>query len=166
MIHRRLRNSDWHGVIDRFEKRLSIWKAIFLSSCGRLVLLNSVLSSLPTFMMSFFEIRVGVLKKLDAIGSRFFWQGGSGKKKYRLARWYIVYQPKTLGGLGVSNLAVKYICLLSKWLHKLLNKDGMWQQLLKNKYLGDKSLTQISKRSGDSHLWSGLMNIKCWKLNP
>jgi hypothetical protein len=36
----------------------------------------------------------------------------------------------------------------------------MWQQLLKNKYLGDKSLTQISRRSGDSHFWSGLMNIK------
>ena len=36
----------------------------------------------------------------------------------------------------------------------------MWQQLLKNKYLGDKSLTQISRRPGDSHFWSGLMAIK------
>jgi hypothetical protein len=27
MTHRRLRNSDWKGVIDRFEKRLSTWKA-------------------------------------------------------------------------------------------------------------------------------------------
>ena len=51
--------------------------------------------------------------------------------KYRLARWHVVCQPKVLGGLGVSNLAVKNICLLSKWLYKLLNEDGMWQQLLK-----------------------------------
>jgi hypothetical protein len=160
MIHRRLRNSDWQGVIDRFEKRLSTWKAKFLSSGGRLVLLNSVLSSLPIFMMSFFELPVGVLKKLDTIRSRFFWQGGSSKMKYRLARWHVVCQPKVLGGLGVSNLAVKNICLLSKWLYKLLNEDGMWQQLLKNKYLGDKSLTQISRRPGDSHFWSGLMAIK------
>ena len=29
MIHRRLRNSDWQGVTDRFEKMLSIWKANF-----------------------------------------------------------------------------------------------------------------------------------------
>jgi hypothetical protein len=158
MIHRRLRNSDWQGVIDRFKKRLSTWKTKFLSSGRRLVLLNSVLSSLPTFMMSFFEIPVGVLKKLDAIRSRFFRQGGSGKRKYRLARWYIVCQPKALGGLGISNLAINNICLLNKWLYKLLNE--MWQQLLKNKYLGDKSLTQISRRSGVSHFWSGLMNIK------
>ena len=34
MTHRRLRNSDWQGVIDRFEKRLSTWKAKFLSSGG------------------------------------------------------------------------------------------------------------------------------------
>ena len=36
----------------------------------------------------------------------------------------------------------------------------MWQQLLKNKYLGIKSLTQISRRPGDSQFWSGLMNYK------
>jgi hypothetical protein len=80
--------------------------------------------------------------------------------KYRLARWHVVCQPKVLGGLGVSNLAIKNICLLNKWLYKLLNEDGMWQQLLKNKYLGDKSLIQIFRRPDDSHFWSGLMNIK------
>jgi hypothetical protein len=36
-----------------------------LSVGGRLVLLNSVLSSLPMFMLSFFEIPKEVLKKLD-----------------------------------------------------------------------------------------------------
>jgi hypothetical protein len=65
-----------------------------------------------------------------------------------------------IGGLGVSNLAVKNISLLSKWFFKLLNEDGMWQQLLKNKYLGVKSLTQISRRPGDSQFWSDLMNTK------
>jgi hypothetical protein len=48
------------------------------------------------------------------------------------------------------SLAVKKIILLNKWLFKLLNEEGMWQQLLKNKYLRDKSLTQISRRPSDS----------------
>jgi hypothetical protein len=47
--------------------------------------------------MSFFEIPAGVLKKSDAIRSRFFWRGGDSKRKYRLARWNIVCQPKALG---------------------------------------------------------------------
>jgi hypothetical protein len=81
MTHRRLRNSEWQSVIDRFEKRLSSWKRKLLSSGGRLVLINSVLSSLPIFMMSFFEVPAGVLQKLDVIRSRFYWQGGHSKKK-------------------------------------------------------------------------------------
>jgi hypothetical protein len=36
-----------------------------LSVGGRLLLLNSVLSSLPLFMLFFFELSKGVLKKLD-----------------------------------------------------------------------------------------------------
>jgi hypothetical protein len=38
--------------------------------------------------------------------------------------------------------------------------DDAWQQLLRNKYLGDKSITQVSRKSGDSQFWSGLINIK------
>ena len=123
-------------------------------------MINSVLSSLPIFMMSFFEIPAGVLQKLDAIRSRFFWQGGHHKKKYRLAKWEIICQPKEIGGLGVANLDIKNICLLSKWLFKLLNEDGVWQRLLRNKYLRDKSLTQAVRKPGDSHFWAGLMNVK------
>jgi hypothetical protein len=123
-------------------------------------LIKFVLSSLPIFRMSFFEIPAGVLQKLDAIRSRFFWQGGHHKKKYRLAKWEIICQPKELGGQGVANLDIKNICLLSKWIFKLLNEYGVWQRLLRNKYLRDKSLTQAVRKPGDSHFWAGLMNVK------
>jgi len=65
MHHRQLLNSEWRKVEDRFKQKLSCWKAKYLSYGGRLLLLNSVLSSLPMFMMSFFEIPKGVLKNLD-----------------------------------------------------------------------------------------------------
>jgi hypothetical protein len=51
-----------------------------------LVLINSVLSSLAMFMLSFFEVPKEVLHKLDFNRSRFFWQGDNHKKKYRLAK--------------------------------------------------------------------------------
>jgi hypothetical protein len=50
--------------------------------------------------------------------------------------------------------------LLSKWLFKLLNEDGLWQQIIKRKYLKNKTLSQVEKRKGDSHFWSGLMEVK------
>ena len=136
MHHRQLLNSDWGKVEERFEKKkLSSWKAMYLSYGGRLVLLNSVLNSLPMFMMSFFEIPKGVLKNLDHFRSRFFWQGSSDKHKYRLAKWDILCRPKDQGGLGILNLQLQNKCLRAKWLVNLLNTNGIWQTILTNKYL-------------------------------
>jgi hypothetical protein len=58
----KLSNGDWRMVEERFKKKLSSWKGKMLSSVGRLVLVNSVLSSLPMYMMSFFRIPKGVLE--------------------------------------------------------------------------------------------------------
>ena len=43
---------------------------------------------------------------------------------------------------------------------KLLNEDGIWKKLIRKKYLGDKTLSQVSKKVGDSHFWSGLTEVK------
>jgi hypothetical protein len=54
MHYRKLYNSEWKMIEERIEKRLCSWKGKFLSVGGRLVLINSVLTSLTMFMMSFF----------------------------------------------------------------------------------------------------------------
>ena len=71
MHHRRHMNKDCKHVEERFQKRLNCWRSKMLSVGGRLVLINSVLSSLPMFMLSFFEIPRGVLKKLAILGHSF-----------------------------------------------------------------------------------------------
>jgi hypothetical protein len=123
MHHRQLLNSEWRKVEERFEQKLSCWKAKYLSYGGELVLLNSVLSSLPMFMMSFFELPKGVLKNLDHLRSRFFWQGSSQKHRYRLAKWDILCRPKDEGDLGILDLQLQNKCLLAKWLVNLLNTN-------------------------------------------
>jgi hypothetical protein len=135
-----------------------------MSVGGRLVLINSVLSSLAMFMISFFEIPKGVLQKIDYYRSRFFWQGDDHKKKYRLTRWDIICQPKDQGGLGVHDLEIQNKCLLSKWLFKLINEQGVWQDLLKRKYLSNHYITQVDRKPGDSHFWSSLMKVKKYFL--
>lgn len=69
-------------------------------------------------------------------------------------------QPKDQGGIGILDLNTMNRALLSKWLYKLLTSDGMWQQLLRNKYIGSKSLAQVDWKIGDSHFWSCLMKVK------
>jgi len=116
-------------------------------------------------MLSFFEVPRGVLEKLDYYRSRFFWQGDEHKKKYRLAKWDILCQPKEQGRLGIQNIDLQNKCLLSKWLFKLINEDGLWRNLLRQKYLKNHTLSKVSSKPGDSHFWSGLMKVKDTFLN-
>jgi hypothetical protein len=53
------------------EKKLNSWQGKYLSVENRLVLINSILSSLPMFMLSFFEISKGVLEKLTILDQFF-----------------------------------------------------------------------------------------------
>jgi hypothetical protein len=147
-------------IEEMIEKKLSCWKGKYLSVSGRLVLINSVLTSLSMFMLSFFEVLRGVLEKIGYFRSRFFWQHDSQKKKYRLTKWSIMCQPKDQGGLGIQNLEIQNECLLSKWFFKLINEDGLWQTILRNKYLANQTIGKVDRLPGDSHFWSGLMKVK------
>ena len=84
--YRRLTIVEWKHVEEHLEKRLSSWKGKLLSVGGRLVLINSVLTNMVLYMLSFFQLPKGVLQRLDYFRSRFFWQGDGEKKKYRLAK--------------------------------------------------------------------------------
>ena len=53
---RKLSYAEWRVIEEKFEKKLSSWKGKHLSVGGRLVLINSVLTSLVMFMLSFFEV--------------------------------------------------------------------------------------------------------------
>jgi hypothetical protein len=72
---------QWKPMEDRFERKLASWLGKLLSYGDRLVLINSVLSSLPMFLLSFFEIPKGVRKIFDFYRSRFFWQSDGPKKE-------------------------------------------------------------------------------------
>jgi hypothetical protein len=68
-------------VIDTLQKRLQAWQNRYVSLGGRLILINSVLASIPIFYLSFMKMPVNVWKKLVVIQRNFLWGGASGKKK-------------------------------------------------------------------------------------
>jgi hypothetical protein len=59
----------------------------------------------------------------------------------------VVRRPKDQEELGVHDLEVKNSALLGKWFFKLLTEQGVWQTLLKRKYIEEKALSQILWKS-------------------
>jgi hypothetical protein len=72
----------------------------------------------------------------------------------------IMCKLKDQGGLGIQNLEIQNECLLIKWLFKLINEDGLWQRILRNKYVSKHTIGSVERKPGDSHFWSELMKVK------
>ena len=64
--------SFWKPVLDRIVARLSSWNNKFLSFGCRLVLLKSVLSSLPVYFLSFFKAPTGIISSIESLFKFFF----------------------------------------------------------------------------------------------
>lgn len=110
--NKHLSNADWKDTEGKVEKKLGCWKGKLLSNGGRLTLLNSSLTHVPSYMMSLYVLPKGVKKHIDYFRTRLLWQEDQGVKKYHLVSWQIVCQPKEQGGLGVVNLTAKNILVI------------------------------------------------------
>ena len=80
-----------------------------------MTLLNSVLTSMPLYLLSIYRMPVTIKKQIDIIRKRFLWSNGSGRKRYHLIKWFNVCLSKKHGGLGVLYLNYMNIALLAKW---------------------------------------------------
>ena len=50
----------WNPILEKMERRLTGWKCLYLSRGGRVTLIKSTLSNLPTYFLSLFPILAGV----------------------------------------------------------------------------------------------------------
>jgi len=66
------RLSFWEPVIDRLKSRLSEWKSINLSYGGHLILLKSVMPSLPVYALSFFRAPACIISSIESILINYF----------------------------------------------------------------------------------------------
>ena len=57
----------WNPIVEKMECRLAGWKRLYLSKGGRLTLIKSTLSNLPTYFLSLFPIPAAVAKRAKRI---------------------------------------------------------------------------------------------------
>jgi hypothetical protein len=64
---------------DLMARRLAPWKMMYLSKGGRVALIKSTLSNLPTYMMSLYPIPAHMAKRIEKIQRDFLWGGLNGE---------------------------------------------------------------------------------------
>jgi hypothetical protein len=96
----------WNPILEKVERRLAGWKKLYLSKGGRLTLLKSTLSSLPTYYLSLFTIPKHVAARIERLQRNFLWGGSGDGYTHHLVSWDTVCSPLAHGGLGVRKVEV------------------------------------------------------------
>jgi hypothetical protein len=129
------RHQHFLPLIQRIEKILSC-SSKFLSQVGRLELVNSVFSALPTFFICTLKIPVSTIKQIDIYRIHCLWRGNdTNSKNPPLVAWSMITKPKDSGGLGVVRLETQNEALLLKYPHKFFNNHDLpWVNIIWNNY--------------------------------
>ncbi len=124
---------------------------------GRLTLLKSTLSSLPTYYLSLFTIPVIVANRIEKLQCNFLWGGKGDGVNHHLLNWDIVCSP--IGGLGAKKLVAFNKALLGKSLSEFGREEThLWSRVIATKY-GTISGRWSTKRSLGAHgcgLWRSI----------
>ena len=79
-----------------------------------MILINSVLTSIPIYFLSFFRVPRQVISKITRLQRNFLWGGAADQNKIPWIKWEKVCLPKEQGGLGVKDIISFNTSLLGK----------------------------------------------------
>lgn len=121
---------DFLPMVTRIEKRV-MGLSKFLIYSGRLLMVNSVISALPTFYMCTLKFFATIIEQIDKYRKHKLWDCGDiNRKGIYLVSWKKACRPKDQGGLGIANLRAHNNALLLKFLYKFYNHHDLpWLQL-------------------------------------
>ncbi|GMJ07534.1 hypothetical protein HRI_004422600 [Hibiscus trionum] len=117
-----------------------------------------ILSNLPTYYLSMFELPKSITTKLNGMIANFLW-GGKGGKCIHWVNWEKVCKPKTYGGLGIRDIRMKNRAMLNKWVWRYgCERSSLWRKIVDAKYGMDSSRlipsATIGKRT--SRIWKDI----------
>jgi hypothetical protein len=87
---------------------------MYLFKGGKVTLLKSTLSNLPTYFLSLFPLPASVANHIEKLYRDFLWGGLGDEFKFHLVNWSKVCSPISEGGLDIHNLLKFNRALLGK----------------------------------------------------
>ncbi|KAL4366199.1 hypothetical protein GQ457_05G012670 [Hibiscus cannabinus] len=166
--HSRNSSALWESVVIKVRKRLEGWKGKLLSFAGRLILIKSVLCSLPVFYMSVFQMPASGTSKINKLVANFLW-GNSRGRNIHWVKWDNVVKPKKVGGLGFYDIALRNRALLNKWSWRYsFEQDKLWRKVIDAKYSMEKNslIPRKTNIRNGSWIWNNIAsNIRSVHLS-
>nr|GEW51620.1 RNA-directed DNA polymerase, eukaryota [Tanacetum cinerariifolium] len=154
------RCANWDAIINKFSYKLSRWKSCMIFVSGRLTLIKSVLSSLPTYFMSLYKVPTSICSKWESIRNNIFIGANTGVKKMTWVSWNKCVISKKLGGLDIGSIFGLNAGLLFKWIWRYMqNLDDLWASVIKAIHGHNGGIHADSRHSSNQGTWCGILSM-------
>ncbi|KAJ0548185.1 putative RNA-directed DNA polymerase [Helianthus annuus] len=150
----------WQPVIEKFNRKLSSWKAKNLSMAGRVTLAKAVLGSLPSYYLSLFPAPKAIIKKLEGLRRDFIWGYTGRRNKVRWIQWKKMIKPMNSGGIGIGSIKDFNIAMLSKWWWRFKNNPTqLWAEVVKAIHESDSNKKMIPVKNNVPGIWKDIGEV-------
>ncbi|KAG7567824.1 Ribonuclease H-like superfamily [Arabidopsis thaliana x Arabidopsis arenosa] len=145
------------SIIDKIKQRALSWSSRFLSTAGKMVMLKSVHSAMPTYTMTCFKIPTSLCKHIQSALTRFWWDANMEKKKMAWISWERMTKSVKNGGLGFRDLQKFNDALLAKVSWRIItNPSCLLSRVLLGKYCHSSSFLDSPTPKSASHGWRSI----------
>ncbi|WZZ75662.1 hypothetical protein YC2023_087032 [Brassica napus] len=146
------------SIVDRIKQKASGWSNRFLSTAGKMTMIKSVLSPVPSHAMTCFKLPVSLCKHIQSAVTRFWWDDKDGKRKMSWVAWSTMTKHKSQGGLGFRDFQSYNDAFLAKLSWRLLhNPTSLIGKILLGKYCKEESFLTVTDKATESHGWRGIL---------
>lgn len=146
------------SIVGRVQLRSRSWSLKFLSPAGKMIMIKSVLSAMPSHSMSHFKLPKGLCLELQSAMTRFWWDSNPEQRKMSWISWEKMTKPKKKGGLGFKELTFTNDALLAKLSWRILkNPNCLLARCLLGKYCHSEPFLTCKTPSGASHGWRSVL---------
>ena len=127
----------WAPIIQKIKTKIQTlgWK--WLNLVGKMVLIQSILSSYPIYASSMVLAPKSVINSICKEIKKKLWQGGKVQtKKFHLVKWDMAKRAKNQGGLGIRDPKQMNKALGAKLIWRLVTRrKEWWKKIIRKTYI-------------------------------
>ncbi|KAI0494122.1 hypothetical protein KFK09_024253 [Dendrobium nobile] len=150
----------FEDIFTLVQKRIATWSANFLSFGGRLILIKSVLNSIPIYLFNTLMPSPAICSRMEKLFNKFFWGAKLGTNVIHWSAWNKNCGKLEEGGLGCKSMYDTATAFSHKLWFSFRSNASLWAKYMNVKYCSKMHPSFGYFKSNDSKTWKRLCSIK------
>ena len=124
-------------------------------------MIKAMVQSIPTYSISFFCLPIGLLKDIEPMIRKFWWDCSENSRKIHWVQWETLCSSKSVGGMGFRDLRMFNDAMLGKKVWRLFhNRNSLVYKVFRAKYFHSSNIFDAKESSRCSYAWCSILQAR------